>query len=286
MTVTSGARAGTNGPRPAPAVVAYAIVAAALLVVGIVNTLSVLDERSWLGRPIAWWEPAVWEGSSGVVLLSLAWAPMWAIRRFPVSGPAGGRHLALQLALTIPFSLVHVGAMVALRKAAYALAGDDYGFGANWNTWLYEYRKDILSYALFAAIYWLCARLIGSAAPARPAHDAGVAARDPVVIDEGQRVLRVAPAEILAARSAGNYVEFLIADGRRPLMRATLAGIDEQLAPKGFVRIHRSWLVNPVHVAAIEAEGSGDYGLTLGDGTQVPLSRRYRHAMEKLRAER
>jgi DNA-binding LytR/AlgR family response regulator len=121
-------------------------------------------------------------------------------------------------------------------------------------------------------------RLIGEGPAQLPA-----AAAEPVVIDEGQRLLRVAPAEILGARSAGNYVEFLLADGRRPLMRTTLSGVDETLAPRGFVRTHRSWLVNPAHVAQIEAEGSGDFGLTLGDGTHVPLSRRYRQAMESLR---
>jgi DNA-binding LytR/AlgR family response regulator len=33
----------------------------------------------------------------------------------------------------------------------------------------------------------------------------------------------------------------------------------------------------------IEAEGFGDYGLTLGDGSKVPVSRRYPEAIEALR---
>ena len=144
---------------------------------------------------------------------------------------------------------------------------------------LYEYRKDVTSYALFATVFWLTDRLMGSgSAPAPPEPE-----RETVVIDEGQRVIRVPPGEVLGARSCGNYVEFLLADGRRPLMRATLAGLGAELARLGFVRTHRSWLVNPAHVVEIEAEGSGDYGLKLGDGTQVPLSRRYPEALATLR---
>jgi hypothetical protein len=276
--VTSGAETGTSGTRRRPRRVAYAIIAALTVVIGIVNALSVIDERSWLGRPIAWWEPALWEGSSGIVLIALVVVPFEAMRRFPPPGPAPFRTLAIHAALTVPFSLAHVVLMVAIRKAGYWLAGDSYDFGSGLETFLYEYRKDVLSYVLYAAIYWLCVRLIGEGPAQLPA-----AAAEPVVIDEGQRLLRVAPAEILGARSAGNYVEFLLADGRRPLMRTTLSGVDETLAPRGFVRTHRSWLVNPAHVAQIEAEGSGDFGLTLGDGTHVPLSRRYRQAMESLR---
>ena len=35
--------------------------------------------------------------------------------------------------------------------------------------------------------------------------------------------------DILAATSAGNYVEFILADGRRPLMRVTLAAVEGEI---------------------------------------------------------
>jgi hypothetical protein len=279
LPVTSGERSGTSGgARPSPWLVAYLILGFATLVIGVVNVLSLLDERSWMNRPLEWWRPAVWEGSSGVVLLSLAWIPGLMIYRFPVGGPHWPRHLAAHVAVTIPFSLVHVGAMVALRHAAYALAGESYDFGDGWNPLLYEYRKDVISYALYAATFWLTARLMQGPAAA-PRHSPPQA----ITIDEGQRVIRVMPSDLLCARSSGNYVEFQLADGRRPLMRTTLAGVEAQLQGAGFVRTHRSWLVNPHHVTEIEAEGSGDYGLTLDDGTKVPLSRRYPDAIASFR---
>ena len=277
--MTSGAEAGTSGTAPRPAwLAAYAAIAVATVVIGTVNVLSVLDERSWVGRPIDWWQPAIWEGTSGLVLLSLAWFPGMAIERFPLAGPKLPRNLAVHAALTLPFSLVHVASMVVLREGAYAIAGEVYDFGG-WEALVYEYRKDVISYALYAGVFWLAARLIGT-----PRRDEPPAPHEPsLLIDEGQRLLRVVPAEVLAARSSGNYVEYLLADGRRPLMRTTLSSAEAELSGRGFVRTHRSWLVNARHVSAIEAEGSGDYGLTLSDGTQVPLSRRYRQALEALR---
>ena len=109
--------------------------------------------------------------------------------------------------------------MVALRHVAYAIADETYDFGMGWDTLLYEYRKDVVSYALFATTFWLTERLMGSGAATAPREPE----RETVIIDEGQRVIRVPPREVLGARSAGIYVEFLLADGRRPLMRATLA---------------------------------------------------------------
>jgi DNA-binding LytR/AlgR family response regulator len=258
--------------------VAYVILLVATAVINTVNVLSYLDEREWQHRPIDWWQPAVWEGSSGLVFMAIAWICALTIRRFPLAGPRSVRNLGIHAAVTVPFSLVHVGAMVALRHGAYAIAGETYDFPDGWNPLLYEYRKDVITYALFTGIFWLTARLMHGGAPASmPAPD------QPILIDEGQRVIRAMPRELLCARSSGNYVEFHLADGRRPLMRTTLAAMEAQLTDLGFVRTHRSWLVNPAFVTEIEAEGSGDYGLTLTDGTKVPVSRRYPAAVGMLR---
>lgn len=276
--MTSGARGGTSGwPDWA---IAYAILALATLLFAIVNVLSYLDERAVMGRsPIPWWEPAVWEGTSGVVLLALAWIPMWIVRRLPPDGPRWAPAIAAQLAMTIPFSLAHVASMIGLRKAIYALAGDHYEFGGG--GLLYEYRKDLLSYAIYATTYWIVRRL-----RARSAAAALQPGPELFEIDEGQRLIRVARPDILCARSSGNYVEFFLADGRRPLMRTTLASVESTLAEAGFVRTHKSWLANAAHVVEIVAEGSGDYGLRLTDGIHLPLSRRYPEALALLRAGR
>ena len=83
--------------------------------------------------------------------------------------------------------------------------------------------------------------------------------------------------------SAGNYVEVLLADGRRPLMRATLAAVEVELERFGFVRVHRSWLVNTGRVTGLRPEGSGDWTVELGS-VEAPVSRRFPDALARLKA--
>ena len=102
-------------------------------------------------------------------------------------------------------------------------------------------------------------------------------------IRDGARVIRTPVDQILAVTSAGNYVEFLLADGRRPLMRASLARMEAELAPHGLVRTHRSWLVNAARVTELRPETSGDYLVVLG-GVEAPVSRRFPQALARLKA--
>jgi DNA-binding LytR/AlgR family response regulator len=105
-------------------------------------------------------------------------------------------------------------------------------------------------------------------------------------IRDGATLLRAPVAEIVAVKAAGNYVEFALQDGRRPLMRVSMARVEAALAPHGFVRTHRSWLVNPGRVRELSATGSGDFRIDLGDALTAPASRRYPQALARLRGER
>jgi DNA-binding LytR/AlgR family response regulator len=65
-------------------------------------------------------------------------------------------------------------------------------------------------------------------------------------------------------------------------MRSPLQAVENELAPSGFVRTHRSWLVNAKKVTTLKPQGSGDYVVELGKQS-VPLSRRFPAALAKLR---
>jgi DNA-binding LytR/AlgR family response regulator len=65
-------------------------------------------------------------------------------------------------------------------------------------------------------------------------------------------------------------------------MRTSLGALAGRLEAHGFVRTHRSWLVNAARVTGLRPEGSGDYAVELGD-LEVPLSRRFRGALDVLR---
>jgi DNA-binding LytR/AlgR family response regulator len=52
--------------------------------------------------------------------------------------------------------------------------------------------------------------------------------------------------------------------------------MEEELAPRGFVRVHRSRLVRRVAIREIATTPAGDFTLTLDSGRSVAGSRRYR----------
>jgi len=250
----------------------YSFTAAAVLV-GVFNTINVITTVH--AEPnLSIVAPIIWEGSSWVTLLLFFWVP-WLAWRLAPFGVQPRWKLALHIPAAVMFSLCHVEGFVLLRKSLYWLFGAHYQFGAFLPNFLYEFRKDVLGYVLFIAGFALIGRLLHQrlAQPDMPAT---------FDIRDGAKLVRVAFADILAVSSAGNYVEFVLRDGRKPLMRSPLSALEEHLAPHGFVRTHRSWMVNAHAVTGLKPEGSGDYRIELGALT-VPLSRRFPDALAKLR---
>jgi DNA-binding LytR/AlgR family response regulator len=271
--VTSGAPGGTSGD--AGFWRGLSIIVALLAAVCTVNVLSNLHDASRIGRALPVWEPIAWEGTSAVTNLIGVMAIWLAVKLAPPTG-RWARFAGIHVLGSLAYSAIHVGGMVPLRALIYALAGQHYVFAAG--DVLYEYRKDVLAYVGFAAIFWLAPRLTARAEPPPTATRVEV-----FEIVEGTRLLRVPVGDIVAVRAAGNYVEFLLSDGRRPLMRAPLIEVEGALAPSGFLRTHRSWVVNPARVRALEPAGSGDYQLSLDTGETAPVSRRFPQALERLR---
>ncbi len=241
--------------------------------ISIVNILTIQHDAPRLGLA----PPAIWEISSALVTLLIFAIPAamayWTIRTRPRWWVAVPAHL---LAVFV-YSVLHVSGFVALRRLAYAvLLHDHYRFGPLSTEFPYEFRKDMMAYGLASIIYWLALQR-GAQKPA-PA-TAPLATFD---IQDGARLIRVPVAEILAVRSAGNYVEFVLADARQPLMRSSLSAVLDGLTAHGFVRTHKSWLVNTARVTGLKPEGSGDYAVELG-ALEVPLSRRFPEALATLR---
>src|SRR4051812_34529759 len=84
-----------------------AIFAVAAFATVAVDVFSVVHDRAASGHPVAMWEPAVWEVSSGLVLTALAPVIMWLARRFPPAPPPALGWLAWHLPAAFAFSLVH-----------------------------------------------------------------------------------------------------------------------------------------------------------------------------------
>ena len=96
-----------------------------------------------------------------------------------------------------------------------------------------------------------------------------------IVVHERGRSLIVPIADVERLSAAGNYVE-VHTKARTYLVRATLSRLAQRLDPAEFLRVHRSHLVRADFVAEIAPWAHGDLKLTLKDGSELMLSRRYR----------
>ena len=218
----------------------------------------------------------IWEGSSWLTFILFLWIAWIAYRIAPLAARPRWK-LLVHIPAALLFSLAHVAGFVGLRKFVYWLGGARYDFGAFFPNFRYEFAKDALGYALFIAAFALVEHLVRQQALVdAPGRTLTFDIRD------GAKLARVRLDQILAVASAGNYVEFILDDGRRLLMRSPLSALENELGPRGFVRTHRSWLVNPGRMTALKPEGSGDYRVELGSVT-APLSRRFPETLAKLR---
>jgi hypothetical protein len=183
-------------------------------------------------------------------------------------------------------SALHITGMVWIRKSALWLAGGSYDFHFSFATVFYEFRKDALAYLLIAGTVWLfdSRRDLKKAVLTVPA---GSTAQQPIVPDliwlrDGTSRIRVVPREILWVASAGNYIEYSLADGTQHLIRGTLAAAEGELVRFGIVRVHRTKLANLDRVTSVDLKPSGDFELTFDNGQTLQGSRRYRPSVASL----
>lgn len=237
----------------------------------VVNAASLIDQRRALGQPIARWQAWVLEGTSFAAWLALlpivlVFAARLASRPPPLAtlGHAAG---------CIVVSLAHTALMAGMRIAVFALAGEDYSPTDAWSDrLLFEARKDVITYVSVLAVYLLARRLVTRPIqfpPAPPEETALIEVRD------GSRVVMLRPREIDWVSSAGNYVELHGSFGSQ-LARRTMADLETELTPHGFVRVHRSHLVRRAAIATTETRQSGDFDITLRSGAVISGSRRFR----------
>lgn len=265
--------------------VAYSVVAAALIASMVVQTTTIQMDAAQDGLSLDWREPWILEGSSHAVWLILALSFPIILNIAPLALLTTGRVAATHLAAAIILSLLHVMGMFGLREALFpAIIGRAYHlelFSAQ--TLGYEFRKDAFTYCLFLVGFWSIRR----------AHDrvlvpAAAARQDRRVrLLCGKRAIFLDAAEVTFAKSAGNYVEVGTA-AKTHLVRMTLAQLEASLAAAGapHIRVHRSYIVNPDEVREIAPTGEGGVVIALNSGAEIPGSRRYRENVERAMALR
>jgi two-component system LytT family response regulator len=102
-----------------------------------------------------------------------------------------------------------------------------------------------------------------------------------VAIKVKRRILFIDLGEVYAVQAKGNYVSFERNAGSH-LLRESISVVAKRLEPHGFVRIHRSVLVNKLFVEEIRPYSTGEYGLLVKGGREYTVTRTYRRNLKSL----
>ena len=96
-----------------------------------------------------------------------------------------------------------------------------------------------------------------------------------ILVRTPNRIFFVETREIDWIESAGDYV-WVHARGEKHLIRETMNDMEARLATAGFIRIHRSTIVNTDRIQELQPLFKGDYVVLLKNGKKLPLGKTYR----------
>ena len=102
-----------------------------------------------------------------------------------------------------------------------------------------------------------------------------------IAIKVDGRVLFIDPGEVISVEAQASYV-LLQRSSSSYLVRGSISTLAERLLPYGFIRIHRSVLVNSSCVQEIQPYKTGEYLLRTKGGKEYPVSRTYKQNLRSL----
>jgi two-component system LytT family response regulator len=85
----------------------------------------------------------------------------------------------------------------------------------------------------------------------------------------------------VSAKAEGNYVLLQQRNGSH-LLREQISVLAKKLQPYGFMRIHRSVLINSAYVEAMKPLVNGEYSVCMKNGAEFNVARTYRSQVKEL----
>ncbi len=101
-----------------------------------------------------------------------------------------------------------------------------------------------------------------------------------IIFKSRGRILFLPVSDIRWIGAEGNYVRLSTATESH-LLRETMARLEERLDPSGFLRVHRSFIVNLKYVKEVRREPNGDSVVIMDSGHKVALGRSYRSLLNE-----
>ncbi|HXW56555.1 MAG TPA: LytTR family DNA-binding domain-containing protein [Candidatus Cybelea sp.] len=108
-----------------------------------------------------------------------------------------------------------------------------------------------------------------------------LAKRSKIAIKAKGRILFVDPVEVVTVEAQGNYVLLRRTSGS-DLLRESMSTVADRLGQYGFIRIHRSLLVNAAYVEEIQPLATGEYVLRIKGGEEFTVSRTYKKNLRSI----
>jgi DNA-binding LytR/AlgR family response regulator len=112
--------------------------------------------------------------------------------------------------------------------------------------------------------------------PAADIADAALAGPRRICATRDRRILLIPPEEIRYAEAAGHNVWLMTDQGRVRSATHGIEHLEQELVPLGFLRVHRSYIVNLARIREIRQHGNGV--LTVSTHPRkpeaIPVSRR------------
>jgi DNA-binding LytR/AlgR family response regulator len=102
-----------------------------------------------------------------------------------------------------------------------------------------------------------------------------------IAIKAKGRIFFIDAADVIAVKANGKYVVFSHTTGSH-VLRGSISTIEEKLNLHGFVRIHRSVLVNTALVEEMHPLSTGEYVLRMRGGREFTVTRTYKQNLQVL----
>ena len=103
---------------------------------------------------------------------------------------------------------------------------------------------------------------------------------DKIIIATAEGFLFITISDILYCHAISNYTEFRLRDNQKILSSYNLGYYTELLDAHNFFRVHRSYLVNLLHIKMYKRSDGGS--IIMNDGEEIEVSRNNREAFLKL----
>ena len=102
-----------------------------------------------------------------------------------------------------------------------------------------------------------------------------------VAIKVKGRILLINLGDVISVKAEGYYV-LLQRHSTSHLLRESISTVAEKLQPHGFIRIHRSMLVNTTFVEEIKSYSTGEYVLRVKGRQEYRVTRTYKQNLKLL----